>query len=68
MALPEAPRAALDTVGPPVRTHLWHAARADALTRLDRTAEARAELVAAAGLAPTGPDRRLLERRLAALG
>ena len=62
---PAAALAALDA--DPLRTHLWHAARADALTGLGWTADARAELVAAIELAPTVPDRRLLADRLAAL-
>jgi predicted RNA polymerase sigma factor len=49
------------------RTHLWHAARADVLTRLGRIPEARTELVTALAGAPTTPDQRLLTRRLAAL-
>jgi RNA polymerase sigma-70 factor (ECF subfamily) len=64
---PAAALAALDGIGRPVRTHLWHAARADALSRLGRTAEARQQLVTATGLAPTEPERRLLAGRLAAL-
>jgi RNA polymerase sigma-70 factor (ECF subfamily) len=62
---PAAALAALDA--DPIRTHLWHAARADALTGLGWTADARAELVAAIELAPTAPDRHLLAARLAAL-
>jgi RNA polymerase sigma-70 factor (ECF subfamily) len=64
---PAAGLAALDVIGARGRTHLWHAARADVLTRLDRIPEARTELVAALAGAPTTPDRRLLTRRLAAL-
>jgi RNA polymerase sigma-70 factor, ECF subfamily len=62
---PAAALAALDA--DPIRTHLWHAARADALTGLGRTDAARAELAAALELAPTAPDRRLLAARLADL-
>jgi RNA polymerase sigma-70 factor (ECF subfamily) len=64
---PAAALAALDGIGRSVRTHLWYAARADALGRLGRTAEARQQLVTATGLAPTEPERRLLAARLAAL-
>ena len=64
---PTAGLAALDAIDRRGRTHLWHAARADALTRLGRTPEARTELEAALAAAPTTPDRRLLTRRLAAL-
>jgi RNA polymerase sigma-70 factor (ECF subfamily) len=45
--------------------HLLHAARADLLRRLDRTAEAREEYRAALALVPSEPERRFLERRLA---
>jgi RNA polymerase sigma-70 factor (ECF subfamily) len=64
---PAAELDALAAIGRPARGHLWHAARADALTRLGRSADARAELESAVTLAPTAPDRRLLTRRLAAL-
>jgi RNA polymerase sigma-70 factor (ECF subfamily) len=64
---PAAGLAALDGIGGLTRSHLWHAARADALERLGRRGEARQELLAATGLAPTGPDQRLLARRLDAL-
>ncbi|MGH3274530.1 MAG: RNA polymerase sigma factor [Streptosporangiaceae bacterium] len=50
------------------QSHLWHAARAQALRRLGRESEAVEELGLAAGLAPTGPERRLLERRLKETG
>jgi hypothetical protein len=46
------------------RSHLWHAARADNLRRLGRTAEAAEELETAAALAPTEGERRLLLSRL----
>jgi RNA polymerase sigma-70 factor, ECF subfamily len=55
--------AALDAIDGLERSYLWHAARADALARLGRAAEAGAALEAAIGLAPTGPERRLLVRR-----
>lgn len=57
----------LDSIVGLDRSHLWHAARADALRRLGHGAEAAAELRAAIGLAPAGPDLRLLEARLAAM-
>ena len=59
--------AALDVIAGMRRSHLWHAARADALRRLGRRREARRELRLALDLAPTGPERRLLARRLDAL-
>ena len=59
--------AALDTLPVQPRSHLWHAARADALHRLGRLEDARHELLDAVDLAPTGPERRLLARRLTAL-
>ena len=59
--------AALDSLPAQPRSHLWHAARADALHRLGRLEEARHELLTAVDLAPTGPERRLLARRLTAL-
>jgi RNA polymerase sigma-70 factor, ECF subfamily len=51
----------------PSRSHLWHAARAEALRRLGRPGPATAELRRALAAAPTGPERRLLARRIAAL-
>jgi RNA polymerase sigma-70 factor (ECF subfamily) len=63
----DGPAAMLETLGTlpglPL-SHLWHAARADALQRLGRLEEARHELLTAVDLAPTGPERRLLARRL----
>lgn len=47
--------------------HLAHAVRADLCRRLGRTAEARRAYQQALGLAQQGPERRFLERRLAAL-
>jgi RNA polymerase sigma-70 factor (ECF subfamily) len=44
--------------------HLAHAARADLLRRLGRTAEARAAYRRALQLTRQGPERRFLERRL----
>jgi RNA polymerase sigma-70 factor (ECF subfamily) len=48
--------------------HLAHAARADLCRRLGKTAEARAYYQKALGLTRQEPERRFLERRLAALG
>jgi RNA polymerase sigma-70 factor (ECF subfamily) len=47
--------------------HLAHSARAELCRRLGRTAEARASYERALALARQEPERRLLERRLAAL-
>jgi RNA polymerase sigma-70 factor (ECF subfamily) len=47
--------------------HLLPATRADLLRRLGRDAEARTAYEAALALAPTGAERRFLERRLAEL-
>jgi RNA polymerase sigma-70 factor (ECF subfamily) len=47
--------------------HLAHAARADLCRRLGRTAEARASYERALSLTRQEPERRFLERRLAAL-
>jgi RNA polymerase sigma-70 factor (ECF subfamily) len=44
--------------------HLWHAARADLLRRLDRRADAAAAYKAALALAGSEPERRFLARRL----
>ena len=64
---PAAGLAALDAIGGLARSHLWHAARGDALGRLGQAGEAAAELAAAIELAPTAPERRLLARRLSLL-
>ncbi len=45
----------------------YHVARADLLRRVERTGEARAAYGRALELTPDGPERRLLERRLAEL-
>jgi RNA polymerase sigma-70 factor, ECF subfamily len=45
--------------------HLFHAARGELLRRLGRRREAADAIGRALTLAPAGPDRRLLERRLA---
>jgi RNA polymerase sigma-70 factor (ECF subfamily) len=64
---PAAMLEAVDSVPAQPRSHLWHAARAEALGRLGRLEEARHELLTAVDLAPTGPERRLLARRLTEL-
>jgi RNA polymerase sigma-70 factor (ECF subfamily) len=64
---PAALLAALDALPPQPRSHLWHAARADALRRLGRLEESRHELLTAVDLAPTGPEHRLLAGRLTGL-
>ena len=48
--------------------HLAHSARAELCRRLGRTAEARASYERALALTRLEPERRFLERRLAALG
>ena len=63
---PQAALAALDAIRGLERSHLWHAARADALRRLGRPGEAAGELQAALSLAPTEPERLLLQARLGA--
>jgi RNA polymerase sigma-70 factor, ECF subfamily len=45
--------------------HLWHAARADLLRRLDRKSDALAAYRKALALAGSEPERRFLERRIA---
>jgi RNA polymerase sigma-70 factor (ECF subfamily) len=48
--------------------YYWaHSARADLCRRLGRTAEARAEYLEALTRVQQGPERRFLERRMAAL-
>jgi RNA polymerase sigma-70 factor, ECF subfamily len=61
---PAAMLAAVDAIDGLGRSHLWHAARADALTRLDRREEAAAALRTALDLAVAAPDRALLTARL----
>jgi RNA polymerase sigma factor (sigma-70 family) len=61
---PERGLAALEVIVGLERSHLWHAALADNLRRLGRTAEAAGELETAASLAPTEGERRLLLSRL----
>jgi len=62
---PTAGLAALDAITAMTRSHLWHAARAEALRHLGDTGPAREALRQALELAPTNPERRLLARRLA---
>ena len=59
---------ALEARGTLARYHLLHAARADLLRRLERTAEAAAAYRAALALVGNEVERRYLERRLAELG
>jgi len=59
--------AALEEIAGLQQSHLWHAARADALHRLDRVEAARKELLRAVELAPSGADQRFLQGRLDAL-
>ncbi len=61
---PEHGLAALEAIVGLELSHLWHAALADNLRRLGRTAEAAGELETAASLAPTEGERRLLLSRL----
>jgi RNA polymerase sigma-70 factor (ECF subfamily) len=61
---PEAGLAALGAIRGLERSHLWHAALADALRRLGRPDEGARELQTAISLAPTEPERRLLQARL----
>jgi RNA polymerase sigma-70 factor, ECF subfamily len=61
--------AAVDLIGPdrlPQR-HLYHAARAEMLIRLGRHEEAARELSRALAIVASEPERRHLERRLAAV-
>ncbi|MEO8969214.1 MAG: DUF6596 domain-containing protein, partial [Solirubrobacteraceae bacterium] len=64
---PAAGLKALDTIEGLACSHLWHAARADALSRLGREPDAAAELRLSLSLAPTQPDRKLLQARLAGI-
>jgi RNA polymerase sigma-70 factor (ECF subfamily) len=68
VAMADGPAAGLALVDP-LRTkladyHLWHAARADLLRRLDRRAEAAKAYRQALALVGSDPERRFLERRL----
>ncbi len=65
---PEAGLALLDELREPLASyHLFHAARADLLRRLDRRAEAAAAYREALALVGSEPERRFLTRRLAEL-
>jgi len=65
---PAAGLAALDPLAAALAgNHLYHAARADFLRRLDRPREAAASYQRALDLAGTGAERRFLERRLRSL-
>ena len=70
---PEAMLGALDAIArdrdrmAAARSHYFHAARADALTRLGRAGDARRALVAAIAAAHNGAERAELSRRLDAL-
>ena len=64
---PEAGLAAVDAVPGLERFHLWHAARAELLRRLDHDADAADAYRRALGCSPGDAERRFLERRLAAV-
>ena len=65
---PEAGLALLEPLASDLRTyHLWHAARADLLRRLNRPHEAAQSYREALRLVGSEPERRFLERRLAEL-
>jgi RNA polymerase sigma-70 factor, ECF subfamily len=64
---PTSALADLDGIAPEHRSHAWHTVRADLLERLDQRDGARQALAAAVAAAPTGAERRHLERRLARL-
>jgi RNA polymerase sigma-70 factor (ECF subfamily) len=57
----------LDAVEVDARGHAWHTVRADLLARLGRPTDAAEALDEAIVAAPTGPERRHLERRRAAI-
>ena len=57
--------ALLDTIEDLDGYHLYHAARADLLRRLDRNTEAAESYTRSLELATSAPERRFLERRLA---
>jgi RNA polymerase sigma-70 factor, ECF subfamily len=63
----EAGLAAMDALEGLDAYHYFHAARADVLRRLGRSDEARAAYARALALVRAEPERRFLERRLAAL-
>ncbi len=62
---PAAGLAAVDSIGELTAFHLWHAARADLLRRLERASEAADAYRAALACQPSDPECRFLERRLA---
>ena len=71
VAMAEGPAAGLELLEP-LRTaladyHLWHAARADLLRRLERSSEAAKAYRQALALVGNDPERRFLERRIAQL-
>ncbi len=69
VAMANGPAAGLAMMEPLARVlgdyHLWHAARADLLSRLGRKADAARAYRQALGLVGSDPERRFLERRLA---
>ncbi len=69
VAMATGPAAGLALMEPLARAlgdyHLWHAARADLLSRLGRNADAARAYRQALGLVGSDPERRFLERRLA---
>jgi RNA polymerase sigma-70 factor (ECF subfamily) len=64
---PEAGLRALDQLGGLDRFHLWHACRAELLSRLGHDADAIEAFTRAADCDPPAAERRFLERRLADL-
>ena len=62
---PSVALAELDAIPDANRSHAWHTVRADLLERLDDRGGAVDALTAAVAAAPTGAERRHLERRLA---
>jgi RNA polymerase sigma factor (sigma-70 family) len=64
---PQAGLAALETIRSLDDSHLWHAAMADNLRRLNRTNDAAKELLKAVTLAPTEAEQRFLQARLNAV-
>jgi RNA polymerase sigma-70 factor (ECF subfamily) len=64
---PEEGLAALEAIRGLERSHLWHAALADNLRRLGRTADAARRLHTAVTLAPTETEEGLLQARLSAV-
>lgn len=71
LAMVEGPAAGLACLAPLgdalAEYHLWHAARAELLRRAGELAAARAAYVDALRFVGTAPERRFLERRIAAL-